>query len=107
MKSDRTGTGTDVDPYMLLGVPPGVSAGEVRAAYLSRVKEFPPDRSPEMFERIRDAYELLRDPRKRAASLLCAVDPSAPLASLVGELSRDRCFLGPRPWLEAMADRPR
>ena len=43
-----------------LGVPAKASLEDIRAAYLGKVKEFPPDRSPEQFERIRDAYETLR-----------------------------------------------
>ena len=30
-----------------LGVPANASEEEIRAAYLTKVKEFPPDRSPE------------------------------------------------------------
>src|SRR5216684_4292839 len=43
---------------------------EIRAAYLRKVKEHPPDRDPQEFERVRDAYEMLRDRRRRMRSLL-------------------------------------
>ena len=46
-----------------LGVSATASEEEIRAAYLSKVKEFPPDRSPLEFEAIRDAYDALCDPR--------------------------------------------
>ena len=46
------------------------------------MKEFPPDRSPEEFEKIRDAYETLRDPRKRTRAMLLSTSPrSAGLAA--------------------------
>jgi DnaJ-domain-containing protein 1 len=93
------------DPYAALGLRPGATEQEIRAAYLARVKECPPDRAPSEFETIRDAYHLLRDPRRRAASLLMIVSelPDMPLASLADVLAGDRCFVGPRPWLAVLA----
>ena len=52
-----------MNPYEILGVAENASEQEIRTAYLSKVKEFPPDQSPQEFEGIRDAYEALRDPR--------------------------------------------
>ena len=49
------------DPGEILGVSLEAGDEEVRAAYLRKVKEHPPDRSPREFERIRDAYDLLRE----------------------------------------------
>ena len=72
---------------------------EIRAAYLRKVKEFPPERAPEEFERIRDAYEILRDPHRRIAHMLFSVDPMAPLASLAAGRPAARKFVGPEPWL--------
>lgn len=88
-----------MDPREVLGVSPTATEADIRAAYLLRVKECPPDRSPEQFERIRDAYEMLRDPRQRARHLLFSVDPAAPLASLVDGHSSSRLFVGSHPWL--------
>ena len=84
----------------VLGVPENATDEEIRAAYLKKVKEHPPERAPEEFERIRDAYETLRDPRKRTQDMLLASDPSAPLRSLFGTLEPERRFVGPNPWLE-------
>ena len=58
------------DAREILGVAANAGDAEIRAAYLRKVKENPPDRAPEQFERIRDAYELLRDPRRRALQML-------------------------------------
>lgn len=55
-----------IDPYAALGVEHGATSAQVRAAYLQRVRERPPERDPEGFKRVREAYELLRSPRKRA-----------------------------------------
>ena len=67
------------DPYEILGLGPDAGDRELRQAYLSKVKEHPPDRSPEEFERIRDAYELLKDPVMRVRRMLKSTDPFAPL----------------------------
>ena len=47
------------------------------------IKQHPPDRSPREFERIRDAYELLKDPHRRIEQTLLAADPDAPFVSLL------------------------
>ena len=91
-----------MDPREVLGVSLNATEEDIRAAYLLKVKEHPPDRSPETFERIRDAYQMLRDPRQRARHLLFAVDPHAPLASLVTSRAASRQFVGPGPWLDVL-----
>jgi uncharacterized protein (DUF1786 family) len=86
----------------ILGVPANASDEEIRAAYLSRVREFPPDRSPEEFERIRDAYDALRNPRQRAKAMLLSTDFAAPLVSLIEGYKPRRIFAGPQPWREVL-----
>jgi len=93
------------DAREILGVAPNAGDAEIRAAYLRKVKENPPDRAPEQFERIRDAYELLRDPRRRALQTLLAVDPSAPLVSLLPAHPAERRFIGPGPWLAVLREK--
>lgn len=51
---------------MTLGVDPDATGAEIRRAYLDKVREHPPERDPEGFKRVREAYEQLRSPRKRA-----------------------------------------
>lgn len=94
-----------VNPETILGVTPDAGDEEIRAAYLRKVAEFPPDRSPEEFERVRDAYETLRDPRRRTRRILDA-DPQAPFASLLEGLPAQRRHVGPEPWLAAIRERP-
>ena len=91
-----------MDPRQALGVSPDAGDEEIRAAYLRKVKEHPPDRSPEEFERIRDAYDSLRDPRRRMRDTLLSVDPSAPFASTFEVKTPPRRFAGPQPWLEVL-----
>jgi hypothetical protein len=91
-----------MSPTEILGVAANSSEDEIRRAYLDKVKQFPPDRSPEEFERIRDAYEKLRDPRSRAKAMLIAPDVNVPLVSLVDGHKRRRIFAGPQPWREVL-----
>lgn len=86
----------------ILGISQDADDDEIRAAYLKKVKEHPPDRAPEQFERVRDAYKLLRDPRKRLARRLLSADLDTPLSSLFGGQGSARRFVGPQPWLRAL-----
>jgi curved DNA-binding protein CbpA len=89
----------------ILGVPENAGEEEIRAAYLSKVKEFPPDRAPAEFERIRDAYETLRDPRKRAHAMLSAGACAARFVSLIEDRKAHRIFAGPQPWREVLKNK--
>lgn len=95
----------DFDPHAALGVSPGAGDAEIRTAYLARLKEFPPDRAPAEFERIRDAYDLLRDRRRRAQYTLFGINPDAPLGSLLEGLENQRPFAGPASWLAVLKER--
>jgi curved DNA-binding protein CbpA len=91
-----------MDAREILGIPANAAEEDIRAAYLRRVKEHPPDRSPEEFEKIRDAYETLRDPRRRMRDMMLAADVAAPFVSLFAGLEPERRFVGPNPWLEVL-----
>jgi preprotein translocase subunit Sec63 len=105
MMHDQGALSAHDDPQQVLGVDVGAPEEEIRAAYLRKVKEFPPDRAPAEFERIRDAYEILRDPHRRMAHMLFSVDPAAPLASLLAGRPADRKFVGPEPWLAVIRNK--
>ena len=92
------------DPWTVLGVDADASPADVRSAYLDMVRKHPPDGDPEMFERIRDAYEQVRDPRKLKIHTLLHADPDAALAPLLDDLPPERRFVGPQPWLAVIED---
>lgn len=95
----------DEAPQSILGVSDDANAEEIRAAYLNKIKKYPPERCPEEFERIRDAYEILRDPRGRILGMLQSADPEAPLVTLLDNQKKNRQFVGPEAWLTAMTGR--
>ena len=58
------------DPYIVLGVPRQASAAEIARAYRRAARASHPDSgvagSAERFQAVSDAYDQLRDPRRRA-----------------------------------------
>ncbi|HJQ50809.1 MAG TPA: J domain-containing protein [Gaiellaceae bacterium] len=58
------------DPYVVLGVPRQASGDEITRAYRVAARASHPDcgaaGSAEQFRAVSDAYEVLRDPRRRA-----------------------------------------
>ena len=58
-----------VDPYAVLGVPRGADDAQIHAAYRAAVRRTHPDAggSSTAFEAVQEAYEVLRDPGRRAA----------------------------------------
>lgn len=52
--------------YERLGVSPTATREEVRRAYRALVKKYSPERNPEEFKRLREAYETLGDDASRA-----------------------------------------
>ena len=89
----------------VLGVGADATDEQLRAAYLAKVREHPPDRDPEAFERVRDAYDQLRDPLLRARQVMGGPSPMAPLPSLFETGKPSRRFVGPGPWLDALKER--
>lgn len=100
-------TAVTQDPWAVLGVSREAGEDELRQAYLGRVREHPPDRSPAEFERVRDAYELLCDPGRRLELRLSSERPDAPMVSLLDEDDQPRNYVGPGPWLDLLRKRRR
>jgi curved DNA-binding protein CbpA len=92
-------------PYAVLDVSPDADDERIRAAYLAKLKQYPPDRSPTEFEQVRDAYDLLRDRHRRTQHTLFSANPDAPLESLLGDTDNERQFAGPSPWLAVLKER--
>lgn len=89
-----------MNPYRLLGIPEDVEDDEaIRNAWLDGVRRFPPEKEPEQFARIREAYELIRD-RESRFRLRTFGDPRfRNTEALVDLFPADRNHAGPGPWL--------
>jgi curved DNA-binding protein CbpA len=48
------------EDYALLGILPGATSAEIKAAYHAKLKEFPAHKYPQEFKAIRSAYEALQ-----------------------------------------------
>jgi curved DNA-binding protein CbpA len=64
------------DPYLLLGLNQDADSDAVERAYHAAIRQCPPERDPERFAAIREAYEQLRTQRDRLGYEL--FDTSAP-----------------------------
>jgi DnaJ-class molecular chaperone len=88
------------DPYAVLGVPPTADDAALRAAYLAKVQEYPPERCPKEFAAVRRAYELVKDFDSRVRYRLFPPTEHDPLGSILEDLS---CRTPrPRPSLEKL-----
>ena len=52
-------------PYERLGIGNNCDDETVRHAYLEQIRKYPPDRHPEQFQRIQEAFQLIRDEERR------------------------------------------
>lgn len=52
-------------PYEILAVSKHSDDSEIKKAYLAKVRQHPPERDPELFQKIRQAYELIQSEEHR------------------------------------------
>jgi hypothetical protein len=98
-------TELDENPHTIIGVTPDAMPEEIRAAYLNKIKEYPPETFPAEFERVRDAYAMLSDACYRSRLMLQSVNPEASLETLLDHRQQTRHFVGPEAWLDAIRER--
>lgn len=97
-------------PYLVLDVPETATDDDVRRAYLQKISEFPPERTPDEFQRVCDAYALIKTELDRARLRLFGM-PSPSLSTKLAELvpkekAAKRYNVGVNAWIEATAGRP-
>jgi DnaJ-domain-containing protein 1 len=90
------------DPWSTLGIPEDADGDAIRSAYLKKVKQYPPDRCGDQFEKIRDAYSQLKDPYRRGRWLILGSSDDLSLVSVVDAIHGKRRFVGPKPWLSVI-----
>jgi curved DNA-binding protein CbpA len=64
-----------MNPYDRLGIDTDANDETIRKAYLEAVKRFPPERFPERFTAISEAYQVLKDEESRLRYLLFEKTP--------------------------------
>jgi len=76
-------------PFEMLGVAEDASDTEIKQAYLQKIRDYPPERAPQQFQRIREAYELIQTLHKRLEYRLFYVhEPTA--ADIIEHLLQQR-----------------
>lgn len=95
------------EAQVTLGVAWDADPASLHQAYLAKVRQYPPDREPDMFEKVRNAYEQLKDPQLRARQVLVAPDVTRPLTALLDNVpaAASRRYIGPEPWLAVLKER--
>lgn len=98
-------------PYLVLDVPETATDDDVRRAYLHKIREFPPERTPDEFQRVCDAYALIKTELDRARLRLFGMPKTTSgtkLTELVpkAEKADKRYNVGVNAWIEATAGRP-
>lgn len=86
-------------PYLVLGLSPQSSQEEIRQRYLELVRESPPSRAPERFQRIAAAYEALKDERTRVESAIFGALHYSDFETALWDLVRARSSQRRRPGL--------
>lgn len=67
-----------IDPYLLLNLAENTDDAAVKIAYLTAIRNYPPEQYPEIFSAIRVAYESLANERQRLAYNLFHLKPVTP-----------------------------
>ena len=75
------------DPYAVLGLPADSDDEVIRRRYLELVKQFSPEREPEKFAQIRQAYESLRDLETRLKYRLFEVGKTENVDAILEDLA--------------------
>lgn len=82
------------DPFALLGVDEEADDDVVRTAYLRQVRTCPPDRDPERFQEIHQAYESIENIRSRLSVRLFHA-PRPDLLALMAPVLQDGSSIPP------------
>jgi curved DNA-binding protein CbpA len=75
------------DPYAILGLPPDSDDDTIRRRYLQLVREFSPERHPQKFVEIRQAYESLKDLNTRLQHRVFEAGKNESIDAIIEELT--------------------
>ena len=89
-------------PFELLGVEETAGNDEIRAAYQRAILAHPPDRDPGGFQKVRDAYDAVRDEDARLELRLFGPPLFGSFSELLEEVGEARRYVGPGPWIATL-----
>src|SRR6185295_8760810 len=81
------------DPFHVLGVAADADDETIRRRYRELVRENPPERAPEKFADIRQAYEQVKDTETRLQKRLFELDRDLSIGTIIEEVT----YKSPRP----------
>lgn len=93
-----------MNPFELLGVDDSESDAEIRTAYQKATLAHPPDRDPVGFQRIREAWEAIRDENARLELRLFGPPRFKSFLELLDEVSEEKRYVGPGPWIATLKE---
>ncbi len=95
-----------MDPYSILDVSPDVDEAALRRRYLELVRRNPPEKCPQRFAEIREAYEQLRNPLKQLQRQLFQARDRDSLDDVIADLrSRAQATRIPTEMLLSLGER--
>lgn len=93
-----------MNPFELLGVDETAGDAEIRAAYQKATLAHPPDRDPVAFQKIREAYDAIRDEDARLELRLFGPPRFKRVLDLLDEVGEEKRYLGPGPWIATLKE---
>lgn len=76
-------------PEETLGLNANADEAAIRKRYLELVRQYPPERDPERFTEIRNAYDQLRDPLKTLEAQIFKPGRGEELADILNDLTKE------------------
>jgi hypothetical protein len=89
----------NLNPFYVLKVPHTATDQDVREAYLTAVKRYPPERFPAMFNEINSAYKEIQTQRDRLYRYLFCLPPPRTLAEMIPDMAPQRNALSKEDWM--------
>lgn len=74
--------------FEVLGLKPGAGEDEIKRAYFRLVRQYPPEKDPEKFQRIRRAYEILKEGPPAVDELVFPIPEDPSVRFWVGHAGR-------------------
>ena len=91
-----------MNPFELLGVDETAGNDEIRAAYQRAIVAHPPDRDPGGFQKVRDAYDVVRDEDARLELRLFGPPRLESFLELLEDVGEGKRYVGAGPWIAAL-----